>query len=171
MPNDIATASNGRNMLIASDILYPAVRNYASVFADKEEVNGQILYSRVGLSLLAIGGSKEYVRFYLDVDQCEYLYLLSKDFHDIHYESVKESTNNNTRSLEINRNSFYKDKPTTYPWYIAIRENGKQMSINLTDEQFFSIMSRIHRWIALVANHYAGYIMSKKFEFEHGTKN
>lgn len=75
MPNDIATASNGRNMLIASDILYPAVRNYASVFADKEEVNGQILYSRVGLSLLAIGGSKEYVRFYLDVDQCEYLYL------------------------------------------------------------------------------------------------
>lgn len=153
MPNDIATASNGRNMLIASDILYPAVRNYASVFADKEEVNGQILYSRVGLSLLAIGGSKEYVRFYLDVDQCEYLYLLSKDFHDIHYESVKESTNNNTRSLVINRNSFYKDKPTTYPWYIAIRENGKQMSINLTDEQFFSIMSRIHRWIALVANH------------------
>lgn len=115
MPNDIATASNGRNMLIASDILYPAVRNYASVFADKEEVNGQILYSRVGLSLLAIGGSKEYVRFYLDVDQCEYLYLLSKDFHDIHYESVKESTNNNTRSLVINRNSFYKDKPQHIP--------------------------------------------------------
>lgn len=158
-------------MLIATDKLYPAVNNYAGVFAEKEDVNGQTLYSRVVLSILAIGGSKKYVQFYLDVDQCEYLYLLSKDYQDVKYESTKESpTNGNMkRKLIINRNSYYNGKETSYPWYISI-DDGNQMYINLTDEQFFSVMSRIHRWINLVANNYAGYLMKKKFDYEHGNR-
>ena len=74
------------------------------------------------------------------------------------------------RKLTVNRNSYMKGEETSYPWYIAINDNGNQMFINLTDEDFFTLMSRIHRWINLVANNYAGYLMKKKFDYEHGNR-
>lgn len=170
-PNDIAKASNKTHMLIVTDKLYPTVYNYASVFADKEEVNGQKLYSRVELTLIEKGGSKNYVKFYLEVDQCDYLYLLSKDCQDVRYESFKEGKITKVkRKLTVNRNTYMKGEETSYPWYIAINNDGNQMFINLTDEDFFSLMSRIHRWINLVANNYAGYLMKKKFDYEHGNQ-
>ena len=116
---------------VINDYNYKLLDNYASVFAEKEEVNGQKLYSRVELTLIEKGGSKNYVKFYLEVDQCDYLYLLSKDCQDVRYESFKKTKETNVkRKLTVNRNSYMKGEETSYPWYIAINDNGNQMFIN-----------------------------------------
>lgn len=163
--NDIASCSNGKNMLIAGDSLRVTENYYAGIFAEKENNSNQdSVYSKIILKLIKIGGSKKNVTFFLDPDQAEYLYVLSKKFIDITYHSYKEGQK--VRQLIINRQSVYNGQLSKYPWYIEIKEGDEKLFININDEQFFIFMNRIHRFIELFCHGYSNYIINLKLGYE-----
>ena len=89
-----------------------------------------------------------------------------EETHPIDYDSLRADLSKIKGIGESRLNEIM----TVIDKHIAINNDGNQMFINLTDEDFFSLMSRIHRWINLVANNYAGYLMKKKFDYEHGNQ-
>lgn len=159
--NDIASCSNGKNMLIASDSLKITEHYYAGIFTEKEVIGDKETYSRIGLTLIKIGGSKEHVTFFMQPDQADYIYECSKKFMDMSYFSYRPG-----RQITINRQSIYNGRPSQYPWYIEIMEKDKKMFINLTDENFFVFMNRIHRFIKVFSYGYSYYIIQKKMEYD-----
>lgn len=55
---DIAKTSNGKVVLVAADELKVTSSFYGSIFAEKEKINGKTEYSKIPISLLEVGGSK-----------------------------------------------------------------------------------------------------------------
>ena len=177
-PADIAKANNKDTVLSASDGLKITSKYYGGIFAETENIDGNKGYSKIPISLLATGGSKKNVTFYLDVDEAEYLYEFSKAFSDCSYSSYKER-NGVRRTLLIKRQSFYNNQKMKYPWYIEIKnmqletKNGKteikkteKRSINISDKDFFTVMNRIHRFIHCFVNAYSTNIIRMKLEYE-----
>lgn len=172
---DIAKTSNGKVVLVATDDLKITSSFYGSIFAEKEEINGKTEYSKIPISLLEVGGSKKNVTFYLDIDQAEYLYEFAKSFQDCSYSSYKEiETQKLSRSLLVRRQSYYKNQPKNFPWYLEIQvtKKGKteKSCINMTDEGFFTFMNRIHRFIDCFVTAYSTNIMKMKYEYEQNWK-
>lgn len=150
-PADIAKANNKDTVLIASDGLKITSKYYGGIFAETENIDGNKGYSKIPISLLATGGSKKNVTFYLDVDEAEYLYEFSKAFSDCSYSSYKER--NGDMQLET-KNGKTEIKKT------------EKRSINISDKDFFTVMNRIHRFIHCFVNAYSTNIIRMKLEYE-----
>lgn len=163
---DIAKKSNGKNVMVATDGLNYSLLNYATIHAQKEPVAGTNIemYSKISISIMAVGGSKKNVVFYLEPEEIVYLYkCIEKYMHlyDFVHESYKEH-NENSRKLVIKRNCTYNGRASAYPWYTEITVNGQKMFINLTDEDMFEFYECIYRYIRAFENAYGSMIMRKK---------
>lgn len=186
---DIVQYSNNRNMLIASDYLKVTNYLYGSIHAEKEnDGNGKNRYSRIRFTMIEHQKkSKQFCNFNLTVDDCRWIFHVS-DSNVLNWEFLKEKViGENVNKLTIKRQAVDQNgNPRFLPWYIEISngsavpevngnlttykrgtyEEKTKLGINMSDENFYTFMYRIIRFIEIFENGYANYIVQKKFEFE-----
>lgn len=193
-PQDIAQYSNNKNMLIASDYLKITKNYYGSIHAEKEgnEIEWK-QYSRIRFTLIEHKNkSKQHCMFNLSVDDCRWIFhMISCNVINWTFSREKIVGENVSKILIKRQSTDSYGKPRKLPWYIEI-SNGTgvpeqkgnlntckkgtykektKLYINISDENFYTFMKRIERFIEIFETAYSGYIMQQKVKYEEKNKN
>lgn len=187
---DIATYTNGRNMLVATDHLVISGK-YGSVHAEKESFGeNRTMYSRIRFTLLEFQ-SKANCKFNLTVDDCRWImHMLESNVYEWAFHREKIIGSEVSKLVIARQPKDQNGRDRNLPWYIEI-SNGtgnpikrgalticqtgsyvqkQKLYLNLSEEDFYKFMKRIVCFIEIFEVGYAPYIVNQKIAYEQNIK-